>query len=51
MAADPPDTPMLTLVLGGTRSGKSRYAETLLGPLPKPWLYIATAQALSLIHI
>ena len=45
MAADPPDTPMLTLVLGGTRSGKSRYAETLLGPLPKPWLYIATAQA------
>ena len=45
MAADSPDTPMLTLVLGGARSGKSRHAETLLAALPKPWLYIATAQA------
>lgn len=45
MAADSPDTPMLTLVLGGARSGKSRHAEGLLAALPKPWLYIATAQA------
>jgi adenosylcobinamide kinase/adenosylcobinamide-phosphate guanylyltransferase len=36
----------LTLVLGGARSGKSRYAETLITALPPPWLYVATAQAL-----
>jgi len=36
----------LTLVLGGARSGKSRYAEGLLTKLPAPWLYVATAQAL-----
>jgi adenosylcobinamide kinase / adenosylcobinamide-phosphate guanylyltransferase len=35
----------LTLVLGGARSGKSRYAESLITALPPPWLYIATAQA------
>jgi adenosyl cobinamide kinase/adenosyl cobinamide phosphate guanylyltransferase len=34
-----------TLVLGGARSGKSRYAERLIAALPPPWLYIATAQA------
>ncbi|WP_164712277.1 bifunctional adenosylcobinamide kinase/adenosylcobinamide-phosphate guanylyltransferase [Methylobacterium currus] len=37
--------PRLTLVLGGARSGKSRYAEGLIEALPGPWLYVATAQA------
>ena len=36
----------LTLVIGGARSGKSRYAETLIAALPPPWIYVATAQAL-----
>jgi adenosylcobinamide kinase/adenosylcobinamide-phosphate guanylyltransferase len=35
----------LTLVLGGARSGKSRYAESLITALPPPWIYVATAQA------
>ncbi|HEY7244226.1 MAG TPA: bifunctional adenosylcobinamide kinase/adenosylcobinamide-phosphate guanylyltransferase [Xanthobacteraceae bacterium] len=34
-----------TLVLGGARSGKSRYAETLITALPPPWIYLATAEA------
>jgi adenosyl cobinamide kinase/adenosyl cobinamide phosphate guanylyltransferase len=39
----------LSLVLGGARSGKSRYAESLIAALPPPWkapwIYIATAEA------
>ena len=35
----------LTLILGGARSGKSTYAETLASGFPAPWRYIATAQA------
>jgi adenosylcobinamide kinase/adenosylcobinamide-phosphate guanylyltransferase len=35
----------ITLVLGGARSGKSRYAEGLMTALPPPWIYVATAQA------
>jgi len=35
----------ITLVLGGARSGKSRYAESIVAALPPPWLYVATAEA------
>ena len=36
---------MLTFVLGGARSGKSRLAEGLVTRLAPPWTYVATAQA------
>jgi adenosylcobinamide kinase/adenosylcobinamide-phosphate guanylyltransferase len=32
-------------VLGGARSGKSRYAESLIAAFPPPWIYVATAEA------
>lgn len=35
----------LTLILGGARSGKSRFAEAEVTALPGPWHYMATAQA------
>jgi len=35
----------VTLVLGGARSGKSRYAESLMAVMPPPWIYVATAEA------
>ena len=34
----------VTFVLGGARSGKSRYAESLITALPQPWVYMATAE-------
>jgi adenosylcobinamide kinase / adenosylcobinamide-phosphate guanylyltransferase len=39
-------SPRLTLVLGGARSGKSRYAESIITALPSPWIYVATGQGL-----
>ena len=35
---------MITLVLGGARSGKSTYAEGLMDRLPAPITYVATMQ-------
>ena len=36
---------MITLILGGARSGKSRYAEQLAQATQQPVLYVATATA------
>ena len=36
----------VSLILGGVRSGKSRYAEELIRDRPQPWTYIATAEGL-----
>lgn len=35
----------VTLVLGAARSGKSRYAESLVTASAPPWLYVATGEA------
>src|SRR5215510_14399981 len=35
----------VTLVIGGARSGKSRYAEKLIEKEPAPWIYLASAEA------
>jgi adenosylcobinamide kinase / adenosylcobinamide-phosphate guanylyltransferase len=35
----------LTLVTGGARSGKSRFAEGLITARPPPWIYVATGEA------
>ena len=45
IAADAAGQGLVTLVLGGARSGKSRYAEWLIASYPQPWIYVATAQA------
>jgi len=38
--------PLLTLVIGGARSGKSRHAQSLARATPAPWVMIVTAEAL-----
>ena len=37
--------PPVTLILGGARSGKSRYGEALVERRPGPCIYLATAEA------
>jgi adenosylcobinamide kinase/adenosylcobinamide-phosphate guanylyltransferase len=43
---DMPVNTRLSLVLGGARSGKSAFAESLIRSSPPPWIYLATAEAL-----
>jgi len=42
--------PKFTFIIGGARSGKSRYGESVIATLPPPWqppwAYVATAEAL-----
>ena len=45
MASADAEDVRLTLVLGGARSGKSRYAESLITARLPPWIYLATGQA------
>lgn len=40
-----PKAPQLALILGGARSGKSAFAEMLLGQFCKDKVYLATAEA------
>lgn len=41
----PSPLPAVTLILGGARSGKSRFAESLITASPGPWVYLATGHA------
>ncbi|MHC1744410.1 MAG: bifunctional adenosylcobinamide kinase/adenosylcobinamide-phosphate guanylyltransferase [Syntrophobacteraceae bacterium] len=46
MNPSPPANPTPHLILGGARSGKSTYAESLLLQLPPTYVYVATATVL-----
>jgi adenosylcobinamide kinase/adenosylcobinamide-phosphate guanylyltransferase len=46
MTTSEPDIRTPLLVLGGARSGKSVWAESIVRRFPPPYIYVATAQAL-----